>query len=212
VISVLLADDHVRTRAAVKAALTHVGGFDVCAEASDTNGAIEAALREKPTVCLLDIRMPGNGITAARCITKELPETAVVMLTVSRDDEDLFDALRAGARGYLLKGMDEAQLGTALRSILAGEAVLPGTLVARLIEEFRDREGVRSMLLEGRGSALTGKEWEVLDSMRNGLSTSEIAERLYVSASTVRSHISTILRKLQVADRREAIKLFNEAR
>lgn len=206
-ISVLLADDHVRTRAAVRAALSCQGDFEVCAEAADAAGAVAAARRERPDVCLLDIRMPGSGIAAARDITAVLPDTAVVMLTVSRQDEDLFDALRAGAKGYLLKGMDDTRLGEALRAVLAGEASLPGTLVARLVEEFRDREERRVRLPEGGAAVLTGKEWDVLELMRTGLTTGQIAQRLFVSPSTVRSHISVILRKLRVPDRRSVLKL-----
>ncbi len=209
-IRVLLADDHVRTRAAVRQALVHQGEFDVCAEASDSASAVAAAKEHRPDACLLDIRMPGGGIAAARGITTVLPETAVVMLTVSRSDEDLFDALRAGARGYLLKGLDETRLGEALRAVLAGEARLPGTLVARLIEEFRTRDDRRVMLPEGGVTVLTGKEWEVLELMRNGLTTADIANRLFVSQSTVRSHISMILRKLRVPDRQSVIKMLEE--
>ena len=96
------------------------------------------------------------------------PDTSVVMLTVSRQDEDLFDALRAGASGYLLKGMDEATIGDALQRVLAGEATLPGTLVARLVDEFRDREHRRVAVPEGQAARLTGREWDVLELMRKG--------------------------------------------
>ena len=135
-IDVLLADDHARTRAMVRAALEKRGDFRVCAEAADADSALLEAERAQPDVCLLDINMPGSGIAAAARITAALPGTAVVMLTVSRQDEDLFDALRAGASGYLLKGMDEDRIGDALHRVLNGEATLPGTLVARLVEEF----------------------------------------------------------------------------
>ena len=119
-ITVLLADDHARTRALVRTALERTGDFHVCVEAADAAGAVEGAKRERPDVCLLDINMPGNGIAAATQISGALPDTAVVMLTVSRQDEDLFDALRAGASGYLLKGLDEATIGDALQRVLAG--------------------------------------------------------------------------------------------
>ena len=150
-IDVLLADDHARTRAMVRAALEQGGDFRVCAEAADAESALLEAERARPDVCLLDINMPGSGIAAAARITTALPGTAVVMLTVSRQDEDLFDALRAGASGYLLKGMDEDRIGDALHRVLNGEATLPGTLVARLVEEFRDREHRRVAVPEGPG-------------------------------------------------------------
>jgi DNA-binding NarL/FixJ family response regulator len=183
----------------------------VCAETADAASAVAAALREKPDICLLDIHMPGGGIAAAREITNALPDTRVVMLTVSRDDEDLFDALRAGAAGYLLKDMDPDRVPMALEGVLAGEAALPRTLLSRVMEEFRDR-GKRRLRLPGhRGAELTEREWEVLQLLRDGMSTAEIAERLYVSAATVRSHAASVLKKLRVPDREAAIKLLEEA-
>jgi DNA-binding NarL/FixJ family response regulator len=207
--SVLLADDHARTRAMVRRALEQSGDFAVCAEAVDAAGAVEKARHTHPDVCLLDINMPGNGIAAAAEITAALPDTAVVMLTVSRQDEDLFDALRAGASGYLLKGLDERSIGESLRRVLAGEATLPGTLVARLVDEFRDREQRRVAVPAGQAARLTGREWDVLELMRKGASTVEISQRLFVSPATVRSHISSILRKLGVENREAAIKLLD---
>jgi DNA-binding NarL/FixJ family response regulator len=204
---VLIADDHPPTRAGVRMAL-EAGGFEVCAEAGDALGAIEAALRESPDVCLLDIHMPGDGIHAAEAISHELPDTAVVMLTVSREDTDLFDALRAGASGYLLKDIDPARLPLALHGVLEGEAALPRQLVALLIEEFRERRRRRRIPLRGRRSAeLTDREWEVLQLMRQGAQTEEIAARLFISPVTVRTHVSAILRKLHVPTREAAIEL-----
>lgn len=206
-ISVLLADDHARTRAMVRTALEQSDEFRVCAEAADAESAFLAAQRERPDVCLLDINMPGSGIAATARITTALPGTAVVMLTVSRQDEDLFDALRAGASGYLLKGLKEDAIGEAVHKVLKGEASLPGSLVARLVEEFRDREHHRVAVAKGPAARLTGREWDVLELMRKGASTAEISERLFVSPTTVRSHVSAILRKLNVPDRAAAIKL-----
>jgi DNA-binding NarL/FixJ family response regulator len=207
-IRVLVADDHPPTRAGVRAALEQQGTFTVCAEAPDGDGAVEAARRERPDVCLLDIHMPGDGIRAAETISRELPDTAVVMLTVSRADEDLFDALRAGASGYLLKDIDPARLPHALQGVLDGEAALPRRLVALLIEEFRERRRRRRIPLVGRRSVeLTDREWEVLDLMRDGLPTDEIAARLFISPVTVRTHVSAILRKLHVTTREDALKL-----
>jgi DNA-binding NarL/FixJ family response regulator len=206
---VLLADDHARTRAMVRRALEESGDFFVCAEAADAAGAVRKARDAQPDVCLLDINMPGNGIAAAAEITATLPGTAVVMLTVSRQDEDLFDALRAGASGYLLKGLDEHSIGESLQRVLAGEASLPGTLVARLVDEFRDREQRRVAVSDGQAARLTGREWDVLELMRKGATTVEISERLFVSPTTVRSHVSAILRKLGVPTREEAVKLLD---
>ena len=208
-IRVLVADDHPPTRAGVRIALER-GGFVVCAEAPDGASAIAAARRERPDVCLLDIHMPGDGIRAAETIARELPETAVVMLTVSRSDADLFDALRVGACGYLLKDIDPARLPLALYGVLNGEAALPRRLVALLIEEFRERRRRRRIPLGGRRSVeLTDREWEVLDLMREGLSTDEIGGRLFISPVTVRTHVAAILRKLQVPTREAAVALLD---
>jgi DNA-binding NarL/FixJ family response regulator len=206
---VLVADDHPPTRAGVRAALER-DGFVVCAEAGDARSAIEAARRERPDVCLLDIHMPGDGIHAAETISREFPDTAVVMLTVSRTDADLFNALRAGAAGYLLKDIDPIRLPLALRGVLEGEAALPRRLVALLIEEFRERKRRRRIPLVGRrGVELTDREWEVLDLMKQGLSTDEIATRLFISPVTVRTHVSSVLRKLHVSTREAALALLD---
>jgi DNA-binding NarL/FixJ family response regulator len=125
------------------------------------------------------------------------------MLTVSCDDEDLFAALRAGAAGYLLKDMDPARLAPALRGVVAGEAAVPRMLVARVVEEFRSSERRPSLpLVRSRGARLTAREWEVLELLRERLTTGEIAHRLGLSTVTVRRHVSSILAKLRVPDRR----------
>jgi DNA-binding NarL/FixJ family response regulator len=208
-IRIVIADDHPPTRAGVRVALED-GGFTVCSEHGDATGAVRAALQERPDVCLLDVNMPGNGIAAAARIHAALPETAVVMLTVSNDNNDLFDALRAGASGYLLKDTDPARLPFALRGVLEGEAALPRALVARLIDEFRDREQRRVSLLKRRSVELTSREWQVLELLRTGLTTGEIADQLVISRVTVRTHVSAILKKLQVGNRKAALQLFEE--
>jgi len=206
-IRVLIADDHPPTRAGVSAALEQ-DGFVVCAQAADARAAIEAARRERPDVCLLDIHMPGDGIHAAETIARDLPEVAVVMLTVSRTDADLFNALRVGASGYLLKDIDPVRLPLALRGVLEGEAALPRRLVALLIEEFRERKRRRRIPLVGRrGVELTDREWEVLELMKQGLTTDEIATRLFISPVTVRTHVSAVLKKLHVPTREAALEL-----
>jgi len=208
---VLVADDHAPTRAGVRSALEG-HGFRVCAEVADAPGAVEAALRERPDVCLLDIRMPGNGIAAADEISAKLPDTAIVMLTVSHDEADFFDALRAGAAGYVFKETDARLLPGLLRDVMAGEGVLSPGLSARLIEEFRERGRRRRLPLQGsRGVELTSREWEVLELLRQGLTTRQIAGRLFIEEVTVRTHVAAILRKLRVPDRRSALRLLDES-
>ena len=200
---VVIADDHPPTRAGIRLSLEEAG-FEVCGEAATASAAVDACVLERPDVALLDIHMPGNGITAAQRIVAHAPDTKIVMLTVSRDDTDLFEALRAGAAGYLLKDIDPARLGPALEGVLAGEAALPRNLVTRLMDEFRGRDD-RGARPHGPLATLTSREWETLDLMRQGLSTAEIAAQLFVSAVTVRTHIAAILRKLQVSDRDAAV-------
>ena len=181
------------------------------AEAADGPSAVAAAERERPALCLLDVHMPGSGIRAAGEILQRLPDTAVVMLTVSRNDEDLFDALRVGAAGYLLKDTDPDRLPHALRGVLAGEAAIPRTLVARVIDEFRSHGRRRRVPLAGRrGVELSSREWQVLDLLSAGLTTADIGRRLFVSPVTVRRHVSAILRKLDVPDRQAAVDLLQE--
>jgi DNA-binding NarL/FixJ family response regulator len=194
-------------RSGVRQSLVEAG-FDVVGEASDAPSAVSLAECERPDLCLLDVHMPGGGIRAASDIVERLPETAVVMLTVSRNDEDLFDALRAGAAGYLLKDTDPERLPHALRGVLAGEAAVPRALVTRVIDEFRTRGRRRRVPLPGRrGVELSSREWEVLDLLREGCTTAEIAHRLFVSPVTVRRHVSAVLRKLDVPDRASAVDL-----
>jgi DNA-binding NarL/FixJ family response regulator len=204
---VLIADKDAPTRAGVRIAL-EAGGFEICAEAATASEAVSGALRDRPDICLLEVSMPGNGIDAARTITDKLPATAVVMLTGSGDDDDLFAALRAGARGYLSKEIDPHRLFQALEGVLEGEAALSPRLVARLVQEFRAEGGRRKDTLPvGRPATLTDREWEVLRLLKDGLSTAEIAERLFVAPVTVRTHIRAIVRKLRVADRAAAVRL-----
>ena len=205
---VLLADDHPALARAVKGTL-EASGFDVCAEAATGPEAVAAALEERPDLCLLDVDMPGGGIAAARRIMASLPETAVVMLTVSSDADDLVEALRAGAVGYLLKDADPARLPLTLRAVLDGEAALPRTLVHHLVHEFQRTRGRRLPVRGGRAVALTTREWEVLDLLRDGQTTAEIAACLTVSAVTVRRHIGSILHKLGAPDRDAALALLN---
>ena len=204
-IRVLIADDHAPTRADLHEAVEQDERFRVVAEAADGASAVEAALRERPDLCLLDIRMPGSGIAVTRELTSRLPEMKVVMITVSLDDDDLLNALRAGASGYLLKDSDLDRLPHALMDTLNGGAAIPRRLVARIVDEFRDHGPRRRAVVTDRGYDLTSREWEVLGMVRQGMTTSQIASRLFVSRATVRSHVAALLKKLNVPDR-EALR------
>jgi DNA-binding NarL/FixJ family response regulator len=207
---VLIADDHAPTRDDVSRALARDGGFTVCAEAADAAEAVQAAIRERPHVCLLDVRMPGSGLAAAWEISARLPETKIVMLTVSEEDGDLFSALRAGAAGYLVKTMNLERLPQALRGVLEGEAPIQRALVTRIIDRFHGADARRRSLV-GPGELaerLTSREWEVLELLAHGGSTADIARRLSLSKSAVRVHIAAVVRKLGVEDRAAAVELF----
>jgi DNA-binding NarL/FixJ family response regulator len=205
-VRLLIADGSSAERLGVRLALEDAG-CDVCAEAATASEAIEAARRERPTVCLLDTELSGGALGAAAAISGDIPETAVVMFAPSSNDSDLFAALEAGARGYLTKDIAPERLATALRRIPHGEAPLPRQLVTKLITEFRARERRRrSPAL----SNLTGRELEVLELLAERLRTAEIAERLFVARGTVRTHIGSILKKLDVSSREAAIRIYEE--
>jgi DNA-binding NarL/FixJ family response regulator len=208
---VLVADDHGPTCEDVADALDRDPRFEVCAVAADAPQAVAAAARERPDLCLLDVRMPGSGIGAAWEISARLPATRVVMLTISRDDRDLFAALRAGAVGYLLKDTPVARIPAELAPVLDGEVTMPGTLVTRLVEQFRDPAPRRRALLNRTPDChLTSREWEIIDLLRQDLSTTQIARRLFISDVTVRSHIASALHKLRAPDRSTAIRMFEQ--
>jgi DNA-binding NarL/FixJ family response regulator len=208
---VLIADDHVPTRADIRRVLDNDERFVVCAEVADAPAAVKAALREKPDICLLDLRMPGGGLATVWEITARLPNAKIVVLTVSDDDADLFTALRAGVDGYLLKTMNLNRLPEALTGVCSGEAAMPRTLVARILGHFRQREPRwRKPLGDGSAQRLTSREWEVLELLAQGQSTAEIAECLVISSSAVRVHVASVVHKLGVPDRAAAVELFRQ--
>ncbi len=166
--TVVIADDHPPIRLGVRMALMR-GGFHVVGEAADGEGAVESVLRERPDVCLLDVRMPGGGIEAATRLAQLAPATAVVILTVSAGSEDLLAALRAGARGYLPKDMSPDRLPAALRGVLRGEAALPRTFVGRMLHELRALPAPGDGPLRVGDVELTTRESEILRMLRSGL-------------------------------------------
>ncbi|NHA66584.1 response regulator transcription factor [Phycicoccus sp. CMS6Z-2] len=208
---VVIADDHAPTRGWVRQAL-EAGGCVVVGEAADGAGAVdrvrEAVAAGGLDVALLDVRMPGGGVLAAFEVTQAHPDVAVVMLTSSRGDEDLFGALRAGASGYLLKDMDPARLPDALAGVVRGEGAMPSWLVRRVMEQFRTQPPRRLSRWSRPGTAkLTEREAEVLDLMVEGRSTDQIAAAMFVAPVTVRTHVRAILKKLRVPDREAAVRL-----
>lgn len=212
-VRVLIADDHEPTREEIRRAVQADPRFSVCAEAVDAPSAVDAALREHPDMCLLDVRMPGSGLAAAWEIGSRVPRAKLVMLTVSEDDHDLFVALNAGVAGYLLKSIDRRRLPLALWDINQGTFSMPRQLVGRVVERFRDSAAPgRSLAGDDATARLTSREWQVLDLLARGLSTREVAVKLYITPVGVRVHINAIVKKLGARDREEVLEAFQRQR
>jgi DNA-binding NarL/FixJ family response regulator len=203
--SVLIADDHPPLRALLQSLLER-NGFFVCGVAADAAAAIDVAIRTQPDVCLIDVNMPGNGIAATAAIASMVPTAKIVILTVSRNESDLFRAIQAGAVGYLVKGGHLDRLPGILERVLDGEALVSGELMARLLEEFRRRGRPRARLAARARGPLTRREWEVIELLAEDLNTAEIAQRLEIQEVTVRSHVAAILKKLRVESRQAALR------
>jgi len=210
-IGILVADDHEVVRAGFAALLATQPDFHVLGTASDGGEAVRACRELRPDVVLMDVRMPGtDGIEATRQLIKEAVSTApapkVLILTTFDLDEYVFDALRAGASGFLLKDATAERLFEAVRVVAAGEALLAPAITRRLISEFaKTRRPVPAGQVTGGLPALTPRETEVLRLIAAGLSNTEIAGRLVVTEETVKTHVSRILAKLGLRDRTQAV-------
>jgi DNA-binding NarL/FixJ family response regulator len=203
VIEVLIADDQSMVRSGLRLILEAESDIVVTAEAEDGEGAVRLARREKPDVVLMDVRMPVmDGLEATRQITESNPDTKVIVLTTFDVDDYVYGALRAGASGFLLKDAGGDQLVEAIRVVASGEALIAPSVTKRLIAEFARRPEVAAV--KGLND-LTERELEVLAQVARGLSNTEIAEELYVSEATVKTHVSHILTKLHLRDRVQAV-------
>ena len=201
-IRVLIVDDHAPFRAGLRALLTSVPDMEVAGEAENGDDAIREADKLQPDVILMDIQMPGmNGIEATRLIYQSSPHIGVIVLTMFEDDDSVFAAMRAGARGYLLKGADQAEILRALHSVGSGEALFGPGIARRLINFFNQVQPQA----QNPFPELTEREREVLEMIARGSNNAEIASALTLSQKTVRNHVSNIFNKLQVADRAQAI-------
>ena len=208
---VLIVDDHPLTRDAL-AALLAQQGFDVVGEAQDGAEAIEAAEKLKPDLILLDLTMPGmDGLTALPQLRDRAPTSEVVVLTASDAEENLLAAIRAGASGYLLKTEPPEQIAAFLRGVARGDAALSGGVARRLLDRVRDG-GRLGGVPEEVTRLLSAREVEVLLLLDEHLGTDEIAQRLFISEHTVRSHVKSLLKKLGVSSRREALERLESAR
>jgi DNA-binding NarL/FixJ family response regulator len=209
---ILLVDDHPLTRSALAGLLTQ-HGFDVVGEASDGEEAIEAAVRLAPDLILLDLSMPGlDGLSALPRLRAAAPDCEVVVLTASGTEENLLGAIRGGAAGYLLKSEPPERIVDFLRGVARGEAALSGAVARRLLEQVREGGGRNSGVPDSIAATLSARELEVLLLLDDHLGTDEIAKRLFISEHTVRSHVKSLLRKLGVSSRREALEALSVAR
>lgn len=202
---VIIADDQPLIRSALAALLTATSDIEVVAEAADGLAALDATRREMPDVVLMDIRMPHlDGLAATRAIKAELPDVAVVVLTTFDLDDYVFQAVRAGASGFLLKDGDADELVRAIRTAANGDALISPNALRRLLDEFM-RSPVPDAAVTARVAALTAREREVLTLAASGLTNSEIAETLVITEATVKTHIGSILGKLPARDRVQAV-------
>ncbi|KPL83157.1 LuxR family transcriptional regulator [Thermanaerothrix daxensis] len=199
-VRILIADDHPVIREGLSAMLSSVEGFEVVGEAKDGQEVLDLALRLKPDVVLMDLRMPGmDGVQAMRLIHAQCESVRFIILTVYDNDEYIFEGIRAGASAYLLKDVSREELINAIREVHSGQSLLHPRITRKLLER------VSSSTEAEQESTLTEREIEILRLMANGASNKQIAVRLSISSHTVKTHVSNIYQKLEVNDRAEAV-------
>ncbi|HSL28601.1 MAG TPA: response regulator transcription factor [Anaerolineales bacterium] len=206
-IKLMIADDHTLFREGMKALLAVTDDIEIVGEAEDGETAVERSGQVQPDIILMDINMPGlSGIRATEQILERQPQTRIIMLTMLEDDASVFHAMRAGARGYLLKGADPQEVLSVIRAVAEGQALFGPAIATRLMNYFKELSTKPELIKTGTlSSELTDRELEVLRLIAQGLNNHEIAQKLVLSPKTVRNHITNIFSKLQVADRAQAI-------
>lgn len=209
---VMLVDDHALVRSAVRGALD-APDIEVVAEASSAEAALDEALRARPDIILLDVDMPGmSGLQLIRELRPRLPDTQIVMLSVSGDDRNVVEAMRHGAAGYLTKDLGPEALQRAVRGIRQGDLAMSRRMAARTLRRFIEGGATAAAGDDSPLGALSSRELQVLGNLADGLTDREIAEALVISPRTVESHVSSILRKLEVRNRAEAALRYREVR
>lgn len=202
-IRVLLVDDHGLFRKGIASILAGERGFEVVGEASDGQQAVERARELMPDVILMDIFMPGgNGLEATRQIKEILPYVKIVMLTVSEEDQNLFEAIKSGAQGYLLKKIEPQELFAMLKGVVQGDAPISRAMAAKILGEFARQ--TRQAVASSPRATLTAREQEVLELVTHGKSNKEIAAALAITENTVKNHLKNILEKLHLENRVQA--------
>jgi DNA-binding NarL/FixJ family response regulator len=208
-VCVLIADDHPLFRDGLRALLASAPGVELVGEATTGEEAVSLAADLQPDVVVMDVQMPGiGGIEATRRIVRDGPNIRILVVTMFEDDGTVFQAMRAGARGYVLKGANYAEMVRAIRAVGTGEAIFSPKIAARLMDFF---SSIRPTTLPQAFPQLSDREREILDLIAQGQKNTDIAHHLFLSPKTVRNHVSNILHKLQVADRTEAIIRAREA-
>lgn len=209
---IIIADDHPLFRKGVRNLLGTTDDLDVVGEASSGDEALKLAGTLQPDLVLMDIRMPGlNGIEVTRLIKQTYPQIEVLILTMFRDDQSVFTAMRAGAKGYVLKDADEDELLQSIRLVGSGRAVFSSDIAGRMIHYFASTKAADSSF-PPELSELTKRELEILELIASGETNTQISAQLHISVKTVANNVSNLLNKLQVADRYEAGKLLQKYR
>src|SRR5207244_6606168 len=206
VIRVLIADDQALFRRGLYVVLGTEGGIEVVGEAEDGAEAVAKAEELAPDVVLMDVRMPQvNGIEAARTIRTVSPTAKILMLTVSDEEEDLYEAIKAGANGYLLKEISIEEVADAIRAVVQGQSLISPSMASKLLTEFNTLVRRAEEKQQFPAPRLTDRELEVLKLVAQGMSNREIADDLYISENTVKNHVRNILEKLHLHSRMEAV-------
>jgi len=209
-VTLVVADDHQLYREGVVRTLTEQPDLDVVGEGASGDEAVSLVAAHMPDLVLLDISMPGGGLSAARRIAEAFPAVKIVMLTVSEQDDDVHEALKMGALGYVLKGIGGAELVRVVRDVATGSSYVSPALAARLLKEVGESGG-KVTHPSGRLAALTDREREILEQVADGMSNKEVARALDLQEKTVKHYMTNILKKLQVRNRVEAAILAREA-
>lgn len=211
-IRVLLVDDHRLVREGIRNILSGTEDIEVVGEASNGQEALAKTLELNPDLVLMDIQMPVcGGIEAVQLIKKELLDTRVAMLTVVDTDYSLFEALKAGADGYLLKNMSSIEFTEAIRALMRGELMVSPSLASKILKGFVNIVRVKTPERENLLHGLSEREQEVLELISKGLTYAQVAKNLYIAENTVKNHVHNAIRKLHVQNRIQAINVFNDA-
>ena len=203
-IRVLICDDHALFRRGLVMVLESEAGIEVVAEAEDGEEAVRHAAEAAPDVVLMDVRMPKvSGIEATRSIAEVVPTAKILMLTVSDEEEDLYEAVKAGATGYLLKEISIEEVANAIRAVMTGQSLISPSMASKLLSEFNNlAKAAQQKVLAPK---LTDRELQVLKLVAQGMSNREVAEQLFISENTVKNHVRNILEKLHLHSRMEAV-------